>query len=328
MKKNLTKNDIKWKAGEHIVSYCGNLRLDEKLLIIYDDTTENLVNFIEKPASNITKNIKKNKIEILEQHGLEPPSETAALMKESNLIIAITSKSLAHSSARSNACLNGARYLSLAEYTQDVLENEAIFGVKKDKINYLKKMEQILNQGKIVKINSSLGTSLELDIEKRIANNCPGFVEKPGELGSPPDMEVNISPIEEYSFGNLVVDGSITHPDLGLLKSPITLEIKKGRIYKIYGKSESKILNELFNKQNNEKTKILAELGIGFNEMAKLCGNMLIDEGAANCIHFGFGSNSTVGGKNEVSFHLDFVIKNADMFVDNVLIVKNGKPVL
>ena len=55
---------------------------------------------------------------------------------------------------------------------------------------------------------------------------------------------------------------------------------------------------------------------------------MLIDEGAANCIHFGFGSNSTVGGKNEVSFHLDFIIKNADMFVDNILIVKNGKPVL
>ena len=63
-------------------------------------------------------------------------------------------------------------------------------------------METILNQGKIVKIKTSLGTNLELNIDKRIANNCPGFVQKPGELGSPPDMEVNVSPIEDYSFGN------------------------------------------------------------------------------------------------------------------------------
>ena len=67
---------------------------------------------------------------------------------------------------------------------------------------------------------------------------------------------------------------------------------------------------------------------IGFNEKAKLCGNMLIDEGAANCIHFGFGSNSTVGGKNEVSFHLDFIVKNADVFLDSKLIIKKGKPLI
>ena len=49
----------------------------------------------------------------------------------------------------------------------------------------------------------------------------------------------------------------------------------------------------------------------------------MFDEGAANCIHFGFGSNSTVGGKNEVSFHLDFVVKDADVKVDNKLIIKD-----
>ena len=91
---------------------------------------------------------------------------------------------------------------------------------------------------------------------------------------------------------------------------------------------ESKELKKIFNELNNPKTKVLAELGIGFNEKAKLCGNMLIDEGAANCIHFGFGSNSTVGGKNEVSFHLDFIVKNANLFVDDKLIIKKGKPLI
>ena len=42
-------------------------------------------------------------------------------------------------------------------------------------------------------------------------------------------MEVNVSPIEDYSFGNLIVDGSITHQKLGLLNNPISLEILKVR---------------------------------------------------------------------------------------------------
>ena len=63
-------------ASEHIVSYCGNLQINERLLIIFDNTTENLIDFIEKSALKITNKIKKNKIEILEQHGVEPPNET------------------------------------------------------------------------------------------------------------------------------------------------------------------------------------------------------------------------------------------------------------
>ena len=35
-------------------------------------------------------------------------------------------------------------------------------------------------------------------------------------------------------------------------------------------------------------------------------------------VHFGFGSNITVGGKNDVPFHLDFVIKKPDLFIDGL----------
>ena len=88
MIKKLIKNEPKMLAGEHIVSYCGNLQTNERLLIIFDNTTEKLLDFIEKPALKITNKIKKDKIEILEQHGLEPSYETSALMQEADLIIA------------------------------------------------------------------------------------------------------------------------------------------------------------------------------------------------------------------------------------------------
>jgi leucyl aminopeptidase (aminopeptidase T) len=78
-----------------------------------------------------------------------------------------------------------------------------------------------------------------------------------------------------------------------------------------------KELEALFEKYG-KKARVLAEFGIGFNEAAELCGNMLMDEGCYGTFHFGFGSNSTVGGKNVVGFHLDFVFYGNEFEIDGV----------
>ena len=67
----------------------------------------------------------------------------------------------------------------------------------------------------------------------------------------------------------------------------------------------------------SKKSKILAELGIGYNSKAKLSGNMLIDEGTYGTIHFGFGSNLALGGLNETNFHLDFVTYEDTIMIDD-----------
>ena len=52
---------------------------------------------------------------------------------------------------------------------------------------------------------------------------------------------------------------------------------------------------------------------------------MLTDEGAAGTMHFGFGSNITVGGKNDVSFHVDFVFCDATLTVDDRVLIEDGR---
>ncbi len=52
---------------------------------------------------------------------------------------------------------------------------------------------------------------------------------------------------------------------------------------------------------------------------------MLTDEGAAGTMHFGFGSNATVGGENDVQFHLDFVFRDATLLVDGNTLIRDGK---
>ena len=75
--------------------------------------------------------------------------------------------------------------------------------------------------------------NIDLDIRGRVGNCCPGFVCKPGDLGSPPDIESNISPIEFKSNGKIVVDGSIPHPSIGLLRENVMLKIENGCIKSI-----------------------------------------------------------------------------------------------
>jgi leucyl aminopeptidase (aminopeptidase T) len=55
---------------------------------------------------------------------------------------------------------------------------------------------------------------------------------------------------------------------------------------------------------------------------------MLTDEGALGCVHFGLGSNYTVGGLNKVDFHLDFVFRDASLSVDGKQLINLGVPLL
>ena len=68
-----------------------------------------------------------------------------------------------------------------------------------------------------------------------------------------------------------------------------------------------------------------AEIGIGTNYRAKITGNVLEDEKAAGTCHIAFGNNKHFGGKVDVPFHVDFVIKKPAIYADGLLLIKDGK---
>jgi leucyl aminopeptidase (aminopeptidase T) len=51
---------------------------------------------------------------------------------------------------------------------------------------------------------------------------------------------------------------------------------------------------------------------------------MLEDEGCAGTIHLGFGSNATIGGRNDVAFHLDFVMRRPSVWIDRTPLLTEG----
>ena len=73
------------------------------------------------------------------------------------------------------------------------------------------------------------------------------------------------------------------------MDSPLSLTIENGRIGDISGpKRHVSDLNALFKSHGDQKSRILAECGIGLNPEAKLRGIMLTDEGCLGTMHFGF----------------------------------------
>ncbi|MCH7516003.1 MAG: aminopeptidase [Bacteroidetes bacterium] len=255
-------------------------------------------------------------IDELKIHGEEPPKNIADCMKRSNLILGLTKLSMAHSKARFVACSRGNRYLSLPDYSKEILMHKALRENFYEKGEKAKNLADKLTNSQSIKIISKNGTNLDLDVRNRKGNFAPGYVNDELLLGSPPDIEANIAPVENNSNGIVMVDGSIPFPDIGLLEKPVSLKINNGKITSISGEKpiQSKLENTF--QKYGPKSRILAELGIGFNHKAQLCGNMLIDEGSYGTIHLGFGSNLAFGGLNNINFHLDFVLYQQNLIID------------
>ena len=258
-------------------------------------------------------------------HGEEPPQETASAMEEGTLIFGIRSHSMAHTSARFRATKKGARYLSLPDYSEKLMADPSVRVDYQAQFPSVHRLTMQLSSAKTARVTTRSGTDIRLDLTSRQGNCCPGLVTKPGELGSPPDIESNISPVEENSNGVIIVDGSIPFPGFGLLQEPISIYVKDGLISSISGQPDIVgRLNCLFEKYDQRKSKVLAELGFGMNPLAKLTGVMLTDEGAQKTAHVGFGSNSTVGGKNSVAFHVDFVFNDPTLYLDDKVVIFDG----
>jgi 2,5-dihydroxypyridine 5,6-dioxygenase len=316
-------------GAAHLVRHCASLRAGEKALVVSDGTTVEVGRLIAEAAGRLGGVVEHVTIAPLGMHGREPPADVGEAMLGCDVVFGVTGHSMAHTKARGNASRRGMRYLSLPDYTLDLLGDPAILCDYRATHGLVRAMADALTGAREIVVSTAAGTRIAMSAADRVGNCCPGYVAAPGELGSPPDIEANVSPIETSAEGVVVVDGSIPYPGLGLVEAPVRLEVKHGSIVAIEGpRAVRAALDRLFDSEDPRKTRVLAECGIGLNRAAKLTGAMLTDEGAFGHMHFGFGANCTVGGRNSVPFHLDFVFRAATLEVDGRRLLDAGEPTI
>ena len=73
MRQNKIKTNNIYKSVKNIVLRCGNLKSKEKVLIIYDKTTKNLLKYFIKIIKLKTTRIDISQIPEAKNDGVEPP---------------------------------------------------------------------------------------------------------------------------------------------------------------------------------------------------------------------------------------------------------------
>ncbi|MEG6573041.1 aminopeptidase [Caldibacillus debilis] len=291
-----------------------NLSDGENILIVCDTGMKEIADLFYRAGTALRHETVLMVMEPRSRSGEEPPETVAEAMKRADVVLCITQHSLTHTNARKKASEAGARVATMPGITVDMFSEGAITADCSEIERLTDHFCRILDQGSEVKIIKGQ-TRLTFSIEGRKSLKSTGIFRKRGESGNLPSGESYIAPLEDSANGTILVDGSIA--GVGVLSRPITLSIKNGKLEGASG-PEGKKLMELL---GPGKGRILAEFGIGTNKKARLSGNVLEDEKVFGTVHIAFGSNKPFGGTNEAGVHIDCVILNPEVWVDDQKLV-------
>lgn len=312
-------NDMK-SAARNTVNKCLNIKSDNNILIIIDETTKTIGQELFEAAKEIGAETMIIEMMSRKINGEEPPKLIAEAMKYADVVIAPTKKSLTHTNARINATKNGAKVATMPGITEDMMIRTLNADI--DEIARMtEKLNNRINNSKNIRLLTSMGTSITMNFGGRSFIPDNGIIEV-GECGNIPSGEVFAAPVEGTSNGVLVVDGSFA--GIGMLKQPIKITVEDGYAVKIEGGSQAEELKAMLDSVGRDAYNI-AELGIGTNHAAKITGQILEDEKVMGTVHIALGNNAGFGGVVNVPIHLDGIITNPTLIVDDEIIMEDGE---
>jgi leucyl aminopeptidase (aminopeptidase T) len=262
-------------------------------------------------------------VEIVERdlNGEEPPETVAVAMKSSNVVIAPTTKSLSHTSARREASKLGVRIASMPGITEEMMRRtmSSDYG----RIGSLStRLAEALSRGSTARVTSPGGTDITVSIEGRDGLADTGMLQSPGSFGNLPAGEAYIAPLEGSAGGTIVIDGAMA--GIRELDEPIFAVVENGELKEIRGGQAARQLTEMIEKTQGRSARNLAELGIGTNENAGLSGSLLEVEKVLGTVHFAFGDNISLGGQVKAPIHVDGVVLKPTLVIDGTTWVRDG----
>ncbi|EOR23999.1 hypothetical protein A499_09744 [Niallia nealsonii AAU1] len=305
------------EISKNVLANCLAIKEGELFLVVTDEAKREIAESIYEAGKALRAETMLIVMQDREKSGQEPPVTVAAAMKAADAVVCVTAHSLTHTQARKKAVETGTRLATMPGITMDMFLEGAISADYEQVKILTEEITDHLTNGKHVKIEKD-GYRLEFDITERKGVPSTGMYLNPGESGNLPSGEAYIAPVEGTATGAIVVDGSVA--GIGKLSTPLTLTIEEGRLVKAEGEEAEQLLNIL----GNGEGRMLAEFGIGTNDKARITGVVLEDEKVYGTIHVAFGSNATFGGTVSAGVHIDGVVTQPTVYIDDSLMIENG----
>ncbi|MBY0084917.1 aminopeptidase [Brevibacillus sp. M2.1A] len=306
------------ESSKAILMNCLALQANETFLVVADERKRDIGEAIWEAGKQLGAEAMLMVMQEREKSGQEPPAAVAAAMKSADVVVCVTQHSLTHTKARKEAAANGTRLATMPAITEDMFLAGAISADYTQVKALTERVTEMLTRASTVRIEKA-GKSLTFSIADRNGVPSTGMYVNPGESGNLPSGEAYIAPLEGTAEGQILVDGSIA--GIGKIDSPLLLTVQNGRITEAEGTSAERLLQML----GDQDGRMLGEFGIGTNDKARITGVVLEDEKVYGTIHVAFGSNNTFGGTIVAGVHIDLVVKEPDVYLDDKCIMKNGK---
>ena len=301
------------EIGKNILTNCMNVKPGENVLIVTDDEKYAIGQTLYQAAKLLKAEAMLMTMTAREVSGQEPPAVVAAAMKAADVVICPMKTSITHTRAKIEAAKAGARIATMPE----MFAKGAMTADYSRVMALTEQVTDLLTNANTARIEKD-GHVLTLDLRGRRGVSSPGVYREKGQAGNLPSGESYIAPIETGANGTMVIDGSMV--GIGLLEQPLEVKVKDGVLQSIQGKEAEKL--EILLRNRNNAT--LCELGIGTNYAARLIGVILEDEKAYQTVHIAFGTNVGFGGNNQADCHMDGIIKNPTLYLDDKLVMLDG----
>jgi aminopeptidase len=305
-------------AVRTILRDCLRVEPGEEVLVICNPVTEEIGSLMRIEAEGDGAFATLAVISELESNGAEPPTPVAAAMVAAQVVLAPTIQSLSHTAARHAATQAGVRIATLPGVTEEMLAR--LMSADMGKLRRRgRKIARAMEAGDEVRVTCGHGSDLRLGLGDRVPIADAGELHGPGAFGNLPCGEAFVAPVT--ADGTLIVDGSIA--GVGKVETPVELTVRDGHLVDATG-AEGGALIDLLSKHGEDGTHI-AELGIGTNEEATLTGNVLEDEKILGTAHVAFGASAAIGGDIQVPVHLDCVVLEPTIEIDDTEIASGGE---
>lgn len=294
---------------------------DDVFLVVSNPELVEIAGELAEAARVRTQHVGTHEFPATSRDGEEPPTEVGAAMCEASAIAIVTRYSLSHTRARMAATAAGARIASIPGISAETFARTLPIDYGRVQAAG-QAITRKLTEGTLCRVTAPGGTNIELLLAGREASCDDGDLRAPAAWGNLPAGEAYIAPVENEGRGTIVFDGSLA--DWGLLDQPLMLELEQGQAVTVAGGAAAEwLLSTLDAGGPNGRT--IAELGIGTNPGATITGVILEDEKAEGTVHFAFGTNTSFGGTNQASVHIDGLVRDAIVELDGRTILRDGQ---
>lgn len=311
-----TLSDKVNRVARTIITDCMGVKHGERVLVVTDTVRKDLGVPIYRAALELGSDAVYMEMKPRSINGEEPPRLIADAMYDADVIVAVTVYSLTHTQAKINAVSHGARIATMpfgSKSTAFVMNEFTGGGMTVDFKKMDRNMRRLANRLKgtrLAHLTTDKGTDVLIDYGGRDFHEDTGIAHHPGDYTNLPAGELYVAPVS--ASGIVVVD--VTMGRMGKLQSPIVLEVKDGYVESISGKRSAEL--EMILDSFGPMARNVAELGIGMNPKAHICGLLVEDEKVGNTAHIALGNNAGFGGDVSVGLHLDGVFDQPTIRID------------